>query len=167
MRFLRLDHGLLLIQNDRCDMTQRFNPGKQSPAAFKGLLAMHDAVDGSGLDKGLIELIRLRISQINGCAYCISMHVPLGRERGLSEEKMHMLSGWREAECYAPDERAALALAEAVTLLPGKEVPDGIFQTAVAQFGETNVTHIVFAALEMNTWNRLMITMNMPPKRFP
>lgn len=145
-------------------MTQRLDFTSLSADAYKGMVAIHAAVDGSGLDKGLIELLRLRISQINGCAYCISMHVTVGRKHGLSEERMHMLAVWREATCYTPAERAALAFAEAITILPGQDVPEAVFAEVSAHFEPRMVSYLLFAAVEMNSWNRLMIAVHAPPK---
>lgn len=145
-------------------MNQRFDLTQISPVGYKAMLGVHSYVQNSGLDLGLLELIKIRVSQINGCAFCIAMHVPLGRKHGLSEDQMHLLAAWREAPIYGPAARAALAWAEALTHLAGGDVPDAVYAELRQHFSEKEAADISFAVAEINAWNRLMICTRTPPQ---
>ncbi len=144
-------------------MKQRFDLTKITPDGYKAMLGVHAYVQGSGLDLGLLELVKMRASQINGCAFCISMHVPLARKHGISEEKLHMLPAWRESPIYSARERAALAWSEAMTLLVGGNVPDEVYEQAKSEFSEKELGDLSFAVAEINAWNRLMVASRTPP----
>lgn len=130
---------------------------------YKAMFGLHQYVQGCGLDHGLLELVRLRISQINGCAFCINMHVPLARHSGISEQKIHLVAAWKEANVFSEQEQAALAWGEAVTLLRDAEVPDTVYQSARAQFNGEELSNLTLAIAEINSWNRLMIASSTPP----
>ena len=145
-------------------MDQRLDLTKVSPDGYKAMLGVHSYVQNSGLSHGLLELVKLRVSQINGCAFCIAMHVPLARKHGVSEDQLHLLAAWREAPIYSPGERAALAWAEALTRLTGGDVSDAVYAGIRQHFSEKQVADLSFAVAEINAWNRLMICSRTPPQ---
>jgi AhpD family alkylhydroperoxidase len=121
---------------------------------YGAMLRLQGAID---FDHGLHDLITLRASQINGCAFCIDMHWKDARARGESEERLYMLDAWRESTLYDERERAALALCEAVTLITDGHVPDAVWNEAAAQFDEHELGQLLFEITAINAWNRLMI----------
>ncbi len=145
-------------------MDQRFDLTKASPDGYKAMLGLHAYVQNSGLGLGLLELVKMRVSQINGCAFCIAMHVPLARKHGISEDQLHLLAAWREAPIYSPKERAALAWAEALTRLTDGDVSDKVYSEMCQHFSEKEVGDLSFAVAEINAWNRLMICTRTPPQ---
>jgi AhpD family alkylhydroperoxidase len=145
-------------------MQQRIDVTKVSPAAFQAVAALQSYVDQSGLDPKLRELIKIRASQINGCAYCLAMHTRDARKHGETDERMHLLNVWREAPLYTARERAALAWVEAITLLTEGHVPDDVFETVCKQFSEREIVDLTAAAVAINTWNRLSIAFRVPPQ---
>ncbi len=145
-------------------MDQRFDLTKVSPDGYKAMLGVHSYVQNSGLSLGLLELVKIRVSQINGCAFCIAMHVPLARNHGIGEDQMHLLAAWRETPIYSPKERAALAWAEALTRLTGGDVSDEVYAGMRKHFSEKEVADLSFAVAEINAWNRLMICTRTPPQ---
>ena len=136
-------------------MQQRIDVTKVSPAAFKAVLALQTYVDQSGLDAKLRELIKIRASQINGCAYCLAMHTREARKLGETDERMHLLDAWREAPIYTARERAALAWTEALTLVSQTHVPDDVFAEVRRQFSEKEIVDLAAAVAAINTWNRI------------
>ena len=145
-------------------MTHRFDLTKIAPDGYKAMLGVHSYVQNSGLSLGLLELVKMRVSQINGCAFCIAMHVPLARKHGVSDDQLNLLPAWREAPVYSRAERAALAWAEALTLLTGGDVSDAVYDDVRQHFSEKDVADLSFAVAEINAWNRLMIAMRTPPQ---
>ncbi len=145
-------------------MDQRLDLTKVAPGGYKAMLGVHSYVQNSGLSLGLLELVKMRVSQINGCAFCIAMHVPLARKHGVSEDQLHLLAAWREAPIYSPKERAALAWAEALTRLTGGGVSDEVYAETRQHFPEKEVADLSFAVAEINAWNRLMICTRTPPQ---
>jgi len=145
-------------------MDQRLDLTKVSPDGYKAMLGVHSYVQNSGLSLGLLELVKMRASQINGCAFCIAMHVPLARKHGISEDQLHLLAAWREAPIYSPKERAALAWAEALTQLTGGDVSDAVYTEVCRHFSEKELADLSFAVAEINAWNRLMICTRTPPQ---
>jgi AhpD family alkylhydroperoxidase len=145
-------------------MDQRIDLTKISPEGYKAMLGVHSYVQNSGLSLGLLELVKLRVSQINGCAFCIAMHVPLARKNGVRDDQLHLLAAWREAPIYSPQERAALAWAEALTRLTGGDVSDAVYAEVSQYFSEKQVADLSFAVAEINAWNRLMICTRTPPQ---
>jgi len=145
-------------------MDQRLDLTKVSPDGYKAMLGVHSYVQNSGLSLGLLELVKMRVSQINGCAFCIAMHVPLARKHGISEDQLHLLAAWREAPIYSPKECAALAWAEALTRLTGGDVSNEVYIEMRQHFSEKEVADLSFAVAEINAWNRLMICTRTPPQ---
>jgi len=144
-------------------MEQRFDITQLIPDGYKAMFGVHSYVQGCGLDLGLLELVRLRASQINGCAFCVAMHIPLARKYGLSENQINLVATWKEAPVYSERERAALAWTEAVTVLKAQEVPDTIYQQLRAQFDPKEIANLTLCLAEINAWNRLMVASQTPP----
>jgi AhpD family alkylhydroperoxidase len=129
--------------------------GETAGRAYAAMLRLEQSIE---LDKHLRELVKLRASQINGCAYCIDMHWRDARASGESEARLYSLSAWREAPFYTARERAALALTEAVTLVTQGHVPDAVWEEASAHFPPDELTQLLFAIVAINAWNRLAIS---------
>jgi AhpD family alkylhydroperoxidase len=115
-------------------------------------------VDASGLETGLVNLVKMRASQVNGCAYCIDMHAKDARRAGETEQRLYALSAWRETPFFSDRERAALALSEAVTLVADHASVDNAVRIASQQFTADELTRLVYTIVEINAWNRLAIT---------
>ncbi len=145
-------------------MQQRLDVTKVSPAAFKAVLALQTYVDQSGLDVKLRELVKIRASQINGCAHCLAMHTREARKIGETDERMHLLDAWREAPIYTARERAALAWTEALTLVSQTHVPDDVFAEVRRRFSEKEIVDLTAAVAAINTWNRIAIAFRAPPQ---
>jgi len=143
-------------------MNQRLSYGKAAPGVYKAMLALHESVEKSGLEKELIDLVCLRVSQVNGCAFCIDMHWRDLRAAGFNESRLYLLSVWREAEAYSQRERAALEWAESVTRLANQEVPDEVYRVAREQFSEAELAALALAVVAINGWNRLNIAFRTP-----
>lgn len=136
---------------------------EHAPRQYAGLLRLEESIE---LDDGLHDLVRLRASQINGCAFCIDMHWKDARAAGESEERLYSLDAWRESPLYDPRERAALELCEAITLVADSQVPDSIWERAAAHFGRDELSQLIFAITAINAWNRLMITARVEPGHY-
>ena len=145
-------------------MQQRIDVTKVSPAVYQAAAALQTFVDQSGLDAKLRELIKIRASQINGCAFCLAMHTRDARKIGETDERMHLLAAWREAPVYNARERAALAWVEAITLVTQGHVPDEAFEAVRKQFSEKEIVDLTAAAVVINSWNRLAIALRVPPQ---
>jgi AhpD family alkylhydroperoxidase len=144
----------------------RFNIYKR-PEAFKPLLALADYVKSSGIEQSLIELLQMRASQLNGCAYCLDMHSKDARAAGETEQRLYVLQAWREAPFYTARERAALAWCEAVTRLdPVHGVPDEVYQQARAEFSEEQLIDLNMAVVLINSWNRIAIPSRAEPGHY-
>ena len=144
-------------------MRARLDFRKASPQADKAMMGLHMFVRNCGLDHGLLELVKLRASQINACAHCIDMHTKELRADGESEQRLYLLNAWRESPFYSDRERAALAWAEAVTLLPHSEVPDEVFEEARKQFSDEEMVNLTMALVAINGANRLNIAFRTVP----
>ena len=129
------------------------------------MLGLERFVRTCGLEHNLLELIKLRASQINGCAFCIDMHWKDARAAGETEERLYALDAWRESPLYDERERAALELCEAMTLITEGQVPDEVWEPASEVLGD-EVAQVVFAVAAINTWNRLMITTRAEPGHY-
>lgn len=130
------------------------------------MLSLHAHVRESGLDLVLLELVKLRVSQLNGCAYCIALHVDKARKAGVTEARMHLLAAWQEAPLYSAPERAALQWAEALTLLrsaDAADATDAAYASVGAHFSTEQVAELSVAVAEINAWNRLMLAARTPP----
>lgn len=139
-------------------MQPRMNFYAASPDAVKALMGLEAFVQKSGLEPALIDLVKTRASQINGCAYCLHMHTAEARKRGESEERLYLLSAWRESPLYSDRERAALAWTEAVTLVADTHVPDEVYEEARRHFSETELVNLTVAIAAINAWNRMAIS---------
>ena len=141
-------------------MNPRLDYRKAAPDAFKAMLDLEAAVDRGGLERSLIELVKMRVSQINGCGHCLDMHSKEARAAGETEQRLYLLSVWREAPIYSARERAALGWAEAVTLISETEVHDELYAEALEQFGEKGLVELNLAIIAINGWNRMAIAFN-------
>lgn len=139
-------------------MKPRLEYAKVSPDAVEILGKLEVYVRKSGLEQGLLELVKLRASQLNGCAYCIDMHTKDARTHGESEQRLYGVSAWEEAPFYSDRERAALAWTEAVTLISESYVPDDLYEEALKHFSEKELVDLTMAILTINSWNRLSIS---------
>jgi len=145
-------------------MQQRIDALKVSPAAYKAVGALETYIDQSGLDRKLLHLIKIRASQINGCAFCLAMHTRDARKLGETDERMHLLDAWREAPLYTDRERAALAWTEAITLVSRDHVPDEVYDEVRRHFSEKEIVDLTAAAVAINSWNRIAIAMRATPQ---
>ncbi|MCB1365426.1 MAG: carboxymuconolactone decarboxylase family protein [Rhodobacteraceae bacterium] len=143
-------------------MKARLMPGKIAPDAYKALGAVQGYVNECGLEESLMELVKLRASQINGCAWCIDMHTKDARAMGETEQRLYLLGAWREAPFYSARERAALAWTEAVTQVCTGEVPDDVFEAALAEFGEKGLVDLNMVVIAINSWNRMNVAFRVP-----
>ena len=140
-------------------MSERLDIMKASPDAFKAVYQLENFVQtGSGLDASLIHLIKLRASQINGCAYCVDMHTKEARQHGLSEQWIALVCVWREATVFTARERAVLAWTEAVTHVSSSGVPDQDYEALRGYFSEEEIANITVAVGTINVWNRLAVS---------
>ena len=138
--------------------TPRLNFAKTAPKAFKALIAF-DSASREGLDPALVELVQIRASLLNGCAYCLHMHTGDARKAGESEERLHMVGVWREApHFFSQKEQAALALTESVTRVDEAGVPSGVYARATRYFDETELAHLLSLIFTINTWNRIALS---------
>lgn len=144
-------------------MSARIEWAGQSPSAYRAMLGLEQALAKSGLDNGLLELIRLRASQINGCAYCVNMHADDARKAGESEARLQTLSVWRETNFFSARERAVLAWVESLTLLPEKHAPQAQFDALREHFNDTEIVDLTLAIATINAWNRFGVGMAMVP----
>jgi AhpD family alkylhydroperoxidase len=142
--------------------TPRLALAKVAPTLYQAHLALDTAVKQSGIDPLLFELIKIRASQLNGCAYCLDMHTKDATALGETGQRMHLLAAWREAPCYDERERAALALTEAVTLVADHHVPDDVWSAAAEVFTSDELSAVLMAAVVINGWNRIAIACGTP-----
>jgi len=138
-------------------MKPRLNPYQAAPDAMKAMTALENYVRGCGLDPTLIELVKTRASQINGCAFCIHMHTMDARARGETVERLFLLDAWRESPLYDERERAALAWTEALTLIADTHAPDAVYEKVRQQFSEEEVVKLSLLIATINAWNRIAI----------
>lgn len=138
-------------------MKPRLNFYKASPDAIKAMLALEAAVGQLGLEPGLLELVKLRASQINGCAYCVDMHATDARKRGETERRLYGVAAWHESPFFTPRERAALAWTEALTRVSETHAPDADYEALSAEFSERERVDLTLAIGTINAWNRLAI----------
>src|SRR6266480_2830786 len=138
-------------------MEQRVNVHEKGQRALKSLYSLGAYLAKSPVEKSLLHLIEFRVSQINGCAYCLDMHSKDLRAEGETEQRLYMLDAWREAPLYTERERAALAWAEAVTKLTGGNVPDEIYSAARKQFSEEELIDLTMGVITINCYNRINI----------
>jgi len=144
-------------------MTPRVDIRKYlTTGAGQAMLNLGKAVDESGLERSLLELVKVRGSQINGCAYCIDMHTKDARALGEAEQRLYALNAWRETPFFSDRERAALEWAEAITRVADTQVPDEVYDRVRRHFDEGQLVALTFAAVAINAWNRLAISFRVP-----
>ena len=136
----------------------RLDFAKVPPEAMQAVYGLQRYVDRCGLDPALLELVKLRASQINGCAYCVDMHTKDARARGETEQRLYALVVWRETPFFTDRERAALEWTEAVTLVSRDQVPDEVYASVRRHFDEKDVVDLTMAVAAINVWNRLAIS---------
>lgn len=144
-------------------MNKRFNYYTVAPNAIKGLLELEKYVTSSGLEHSLYELVKIRASQINGCAYCLDMHTKDARKAGETEQRIYLLSAWRETSFFTERERAALAWTEAMTLISENDISDVLYQQVAQYFNEKEHVALTMAIVAINGWNRLAIGFRVEP----
>jgi len=144
----------------------RFNYVTIAPGAYEAMLGLERYLKSSSLEEPLIHLLKLRASQINGCAYCIDMHWKDLRGGAETEQRLYSLDAWRECPFYSPRERAALAWIEGVTLITSGHVPDALYDEVRQQFSERELVDLTVVAATINAWNRLAISARTEPGRY-
>jgi AhpD family alkylhydroperoxidase len=145
-------------------MHARLNMAQAAPDAVKAMRALSGFSKEAGLEKSLIELINIRASQINGCAFCLNMHVRDARAAGEKDERLALVAAWRDAPVFSDRERAALAWTEALTRLSPESAPDELYNQARKHFSEAEMVKLSLAVAVINSWNRLMIGFRIPPE---
>lgn len=144
-------------------MSVRINYKKVAPGAYQAMRSLENYLDDCGLETSLLELVRIRASQINGCAYCLDMHSKDARAAGETEQRLYVLNAWREAPFYTARERAALAWAEALILVSESHVPDEVYNEVRQHFSEQELVNLSLAIVAINSWNRLAISFRSEP----
>jgi AhpD family alkylhydroperoxidase len=144
-------------------MESRLNFTKAAPAAYQAMLALETYVKSAGLEQSLLELVRMRTSQINGCAYCLDMHSKDARANGESEQRLYALNAWRETPFFTDRERAALHWTEAVTLVSHDHIPDSAYEETRRHFSDAELVNLTMAIVAINGWNRLAIGFRVVP----
>jgi AhpD family alkylhydroperoxidase len=143
---------------------QRLDANKFAPDAYKALAALQSYIDACGLERSLLELVKIRASQINGCAFCLVAHTRDARKLGETDDRMHLLNAWDEVPAFSERERAALAWTEAVTRITDGHVPDQVYDMARRQFSEKEFVDLNYAVIAINAWNRLAIAFRKQPR---
>ena len=138
-------------------MEQRLNYRTAAPEAFKPMYDMEAYLKGCGLELSLVKLVKVRASQINGCAYCLHMHTSEARAAGESEMRLYLLDAWQESQLFTARERAALAWTEALTRVSETHAPDEAYDALKAQFTPKEIVDLTMAICQINSWNRLMV----------
>ncbi|MGZ7079388.1 MAG: carboxymuconolactone decarboxylase family protein [Thermoanaerobaculia bacterium] len=147
-------------------MNARLDYARKSAAGHRAFLALNQFVEDCGLEHSLLELIKIRSSQINGCAFCLDMHTIDARAAGESEQRIYVLDAWREAPFFSDRERAALAWTEAVTLVSETHVPDDVYEEARRHFSDEELVNITWAVVTINGWNRMAIAFRAQPGNY-
>ena len=138
-------------------MTQRIDYQQQSPDLFKKFVDFNLAVKKASVEESILDLVAIRASQINGCAFCVDMHVKQATIHGERALRLHHLAAWRDSTLFAPRERAALAWTEVLTQLPPQGVPDDIYERVRTQLSEKEITDLTYAIMAINAWNRINV----------
>jgi AhpD family alkylhydroperoxidase len=144
-------------------MRERLNYYKAAPDGVKALRQVGAYLQTSGLETGLLHLVYLRASQINGCAFCVDMHTREALRDGEQEKRLHMLVVWRESPLFTERERAALGWTEAVTRLEHTHAPDDVYEEARRHFDEAGIANLTLAVAVINAWNRMAVSFRTPP----
>lgn len=144
-------------------MSMRIDQNRVAPAAMQAMLGLEQYVRSSGLEPALLDLVRLRASYLNGCAYCVDMHTKDARAAGESEQRLYAVPVWRETPFFTPRERAALTWAETVTEVGRTRVPDAVYDEVRAEFSESELVDLTMAIVAINGWNRLTVSFRAEP----
>jgi AhpD family alkylhydroperoxidase len=139
------------------NMTPRLNPFAAAPAPMQSWLDFGKGILQSGLEDGLMELVKIRASQINGCVHCLYLHTAAAWDRGETEQRLYLLDAWRESPLYSERERAALGWTEALTLLPETHAPDDAYRALQAQFTAEEQVTLTLLIVTINGWNRIQV----------
>jgi AhpD family alkylhydroperoxidase len=149
-------------------MSERINLGKFAPALYQAVMGLEklsaEAVASANIPIGFAHLLRLRASQLNQCAYCVSMHTRDALSRGETRDRISVLPAWRETEYFTEKERSSLALVESITLISDGQVPDAVYEQAVANLSKDEVSAIEWLSVVINAWNRIAISSRYPVK---
>lgn len=140
-------------------MEQRINYSEAAPEAMKLMVEMEKYIAATEIDEKLRELVKVRASQLNGCAFCLNMHTADARKKGETEQRLYCVGAWRECEFYTDAEKAALELAEHITLVANMRVPDDLYRRVREHFNEKDYVDLVYIINQINCWNRLSIAM--------
>ncbi len=147
-------------------MQPRIDYRKYAGEALQTMLNLEKYISGTGLDEKMVELMKMRASQINGCAYCLDMHSIDARAIGESEQRLYALNAWRETPFFSDRDRAALAWTEAITLVSETHVPDEVFEEVKKYFSEKEIVDLTLVATAINMWNRIAIAMRAVPGHY-
>ena len=147
-------------------MKPRLDYAKVNPAASRAMYGLEQYVQNCGLERSLLELVKMRASQINGCAYCLDMHSKDARAEGESEQRLYALNAWRETPFFSERERAALEWTEAVTLVAQNHLPDELYERVRKQFSEEEMVNLTLGIVTINGWNRLAISFRAVPGEY-
>jgi AhpD family alkylhydroperoxidase len=150
------------MNTDHVAEPPRIDYASVSPVGVRAMVGLQRAVDDAGLEPLLLELVKMRASQINGCAYCLDMHSKDARALGEAEQRLHLLAAWREASCYDAREQAALAWCEVLTLISKQGAPDAVYERLEQTFLPEEIVALTVAIVAINGWNRLAISMRAP-----
>jgi len=143
----------------------RFNMAKVQPDAYKAMAALNKYVADSNIDRLQQELIRIRASQINGCAYCVNHHAKDARKLGETEQRIYLISVWREAKnLFSEEEQLLLAMTEEITLIHQNGLSDELYDKAIQYFGEEKTAQVIMTIITINAWNRIGVGLNMHPE---
>ncbi|MEO8770809.1 MAG: carboxymuconolactone decarboxylase family protein [Ferruginibacter sp.] len=146
-------------------MKQRFLMGKVQPEAYKAMAALDKYVAGSSINPLHREMIKIRASQINGCAYCVNHHTRDARKLGETEQRIYLMSVWREAgNLFSEEEKLLLEITEQVTLIHSNGLTDSVYEKAISLFGEEKTAQVIIAVITINGWNRIGVALNMHPE---
>ncbi len=129
------------------------------PELYQAMRQLQEDVDKGGIEPALAEIVRLRASQINGCSFCVELHSKAARESGIEDDRLHLVSTWREAACFTPRERAALGWCESVTNLPQTGAPDLAYEELASEFEPQEVVALTWLIAAINAWNRIAVPM--------
>ncbi|MGH2496602.1 MAG: carboxymuconolactone decarboxylase family protein [Ktedonobacteraceae bacterium] len=143
-------------------MNPRLRYAKAAPGVYQAMMRLEEYVDHCGLELSLLRLVQIRASQINGCAFCLDMHTIDARAEGESEQRLYLLTGWREAPFYSERERAALEWTEALTLVADSQVPDEVYEHVRPHFTDEELANLTLAVTTINSWNRLNVAFRTP-----
>jgi AhpD family alkylhydroperoxidase len=144
-------------------MTHRINYQEQSPELFKKLVELNGVIKHGAIEESILDLVSIRASQINGCGFCVDMHIKQATIHGERALRLHHLAAWRESTLFAPRERAALAWTEALTRLPEQGVPDEIYERVRTQLSEKELSDLTFEVIAINAWNRINVAFKFVP----